>query len=1250
MTTTSTRSIATPGWTMVVAFFAVIGVLGLPSIAGVPASTLLSPHASAASGGPDTGAAGMLRSAVASLEAGLGPARGEPVTCPTPTVFSTTRCSAAAAPVPHGASPSGWSELGTTPSTGGWLAYDSADGYALYLGPGDSLGGSYSTWVYRSGSWSQFTGSGPGSCSNGAMAYDPADKQVVFVGGANCTSQGETWGYAGGLWTLHGSGAPIRAYSTLVSDPRDGYLLSFGGFNQSCGPCNYTWTYSGGTWTNISSTAGHAPSSRYEAVAAFDPTDSEVVLFGGARMFSSGYLNDTWTFSGGTWTDLGNGSAPAPRFAASAGPAPSGGGILLFGGTDNVRSAGFGDTWRFVGGSWTRLTSAGGPTGGNWQMALLSGGSPQALLVGATESASGVPSSFSQTWTFSTGSWVNATALPPPVLEAWAPSLTYDAADGYVLLYGLIEHSSGGIQYFSTITWSYAAGQWQNLSPVIQPSPRWNAGLAYDAQDGYVVLFGGTGWLYDAATCGSTTVAHNLCGDTWEFAHGAWKQITPTGATPSNRTVGAALVYDGADGYVLLAGGTCYGSRAGETACNDTWTFSAGNWTNLTSTAGASPAGYGITGAAYDAADSYVLVTAFDPAAYPRALTYSFLGGHWTNRTGSSGTAPPAGPIAYDAADSQVLLFYAVSGGLASVPYDTSWAYSGGSWTNLTASPTPPVFGGSVVNDAVDGYVLLFGMGPSSYPPSPPSASGLNLYFAWGPVAPAGLTVTSFVASHSSTDVGVAVTLSTTASGGSSPYGFVYSGLPTGCTSSNTSALLCTPTSTGTFTVTVLVTDSAGARASASLSLQVAVAPTVTGFTVAPASAILGHRVFFTTNVSGGVPPWSYTYSGLPPGCGTQSVPILPCTPVTAGNYTVVVRVQDAVGASGTATLALAVAAAGGSGAPVVSSFQALPAAIVLGNSTNLTVVASGTAPLTYAYSGLPAGCASSNVSALGCRPTSAGTYTITAVVLDAAFASTSVETNLTVFPVGGGAGLQVSAFSASPSTIPVGTSTTVQAIASGGTGPLGFSYAGLPAGCASQNSSSFPCVPTVPGSYALSVTVFDSAGHRTGTRTTVEVVASVASILPQLEGLVASPNVLAPGDNLTVVALIAGGTPPLSFVYSGLPGGCTGANASIVTCRPTETGTFTLSVRVTDPFGHEVSASTGLTVAVRPPGGPSVNPAGSEFTTPIALALEFLAGAAVVAAILGSLERRRRRQQGQAFVRDLGREAARTEPIDDGE
>jgi len=63
------------------------------------------------------------------------------------------------------------------------------------------------------------------------------------------------------------------------------------------------------------------------------------------------------------------------------------------------------------------------------------------------------------------------------------------------------------------------------------------------------------------------------------------------------------------------------------------------------------------------------------------------------------------------------------------------------------------------------------------------------------------------------------------------------------------------------------------------------------------------------------------------------------------------------------------------------------------------------------------------------------------------------------------------------PSYVRVGRVVNVSTKVSGGTGPLTYSYSGLPDNCPQVNRSAFSCAPSEPGIFFVSVTVRDSAG-----------------------------------------------------------------------------------------------------------------------------------------------------------------------------
>ena len=285
-------------------------------------------------------------------------------------------------------------------------------------------------------------------------------------------------------------------------------------------------------------------------------------------------------------------------------------------------------------------------------------------------------------------------------------------------------------------------------------------------------------------------------------------------------------------------------------------------------------------------------------------------------------------------------------------------------------------------------------------------ASGKNITgsssFTLNAPAATAPRVTSFIANPNPVNVNQATVLSVTTSGGTGALTYFYSGLPTGCLTQNTSSLSCTPTvGGGPFHIQVTVTDTKKLSGVGSLNLTVnqpSGAPSISSFTITPSTVSVGTPVIISVSASGGTPPLAYDYTGLPSGCATTDKASFSCTPSISGNYTVTVYVNDSASHSASSnTLFHVTPASGGAGSPTISSFVANPSSMPLGSVTQLKVTASGgTQVLSYAYTGLPAGCLSEDVPTLSCQPTSAGNYTIRVYVNDSSGSSNAI-TELTV-------------------------------------------------------------------------------------------------------------------------------------------------------------------------------------------------------------------------------------------------------------
>jgi HYDIN/CFA65/VesB family protein/Ig-like domain-containing protein/SdrD B-like protein/immunoglobulin I-set domain protein len=321
-----------------------------------------------------------------------------------------------------------------------------------------------------------------------------------------------------------------------------------------------------------------------------------------------------------------------------------------------------------------------------------------------------------------------------------------------------------------------------------------------------------------------------------------------------------------------------------------------------------------------------------------------------------------------------------------------------------------------------------------------------------------------------------------------------------------------------------------------------------------------------TTNSSG-----AYAFTGLP--SGSYAI-----TPTNAGytftpaNQNVTVGTTNLTGVNFTAN--------GAATAPTIST-QPGNQTVTAGQTATFTVVASGTAPLSYQWQkngANIAGATASSYTTLATTTADSGS-TFDVVVNNSAGTATSSAATLTVnaAPVAPAIGTQPG-----NQTVTAGQTATFT-VAASGTAPLSYQWQKNGANIAGATSSSYttPATTTADNGSTFDVVVNNSAGTATSSAATLTV--NAAPVAPTISTQPANQTVTA-GQTATFT-VVASGTAPLSYQWQKNGANIAGATASSYTTLATTTADSgsTFDVVVSNTAGIATSNAATLTVNAAP-------------------------------------------------------------------
>jgi PKD domain-containing protein len=749
----------------------------------------------------------------------------------------------------------------------------------------------------------------------------------------------------------------------------------------------------------------------------------------------------------------------------------------------------------------------------------------------------------------------NVTVLSP---ASW--SVQVDSA-GYRTYETVIETAVGLATWLNitlvqnTSVPSPSSRGWLLWSNATDPPARGWAATADDPAEGGLLLFGGF------------TASHDVLNDTWLFHAGRWTELCTGSSAPPSCPLSpparymAGMTWDAAENAVVLYSGIQGG---GSSVLDDTWEFVNGSWQN--DTHGESPGGTLPGPLVYDAAERYVLLFA------NYGWTWAFSNGTWTHLHPSHSPSPMGGEaLFYDSEMGAAILW----GGLN----DSTWAYVDGDWDwmrALTPTVSPPA--GSPAGwayDSAGGYGVVFD-------PTGAEAGGLGANSTW--IFQDGSWTNSSASWGAATDPPASAYLDMAYDSTDQYTVLLELGPPFGYSATNATWLLHDPMS---------VTSSTSA-----------------------AVADAGQNLTYRVEVAGGVDPFTFTFSSMPPGCwpfaSGANWTTLACAVDQAGPFEFGATATDWLGASLSTNASLTV------NPPPTMRLQVGPNPTDVGLPVEFqAVVNGGTDPIsgqwTIRYREQRAGLfANSTFSAPGSYPASFTAVDATGFVVTASV-TIVVRSALSI-----SAGPSQSATDAG---LPVSFAVT----ALGGTGFLSYDWS-----FGDGENGSGPSVGhvyTAAGIYEPVVWVNDSAGAAATQRLAVEVNPALL--------LGASVNLTRPrlGQPVMFTAMVEWGTAPYSYVWRFDNGE---VNTTSEAAQPFwTTGNHTATLVVNDSAGATISIQVSVDVIPLPfVVSPRVTASATPFPWSDAIPLG-IAGLLIGLVIGGSaVELRHRRQRAKVDAR----------------
>ncbi len=386
--------------------------------------------------------------------------------------------------------------------------------------------------------------------------------------------------------------------------------------------------------------------------------------------------------------------------------------------------------------------------------------------------------------------------------------------------------------------------------------------------------------------------------------------------------------------------------------------------------------------------------------------------------------------------------------------------------------------------------------------------------------------------------------------------------LPTGLTLSAGGVLSGTPTQTGPFPIVVKATDANGCFGNGATYTLTISCQTITVTNPATTTGTVSAAFSQTFTQSGGIGASTFTLASgsLPAGLTLSSGGVLSGAPTVIGSFAITVKATDSNGCNGTgATYTLVISC---QTITVTNPATTTGTAGTLFSQTFTQTSAVGGATFSLNSGSLPTGLTLATNGTLSGTPAVVGSFPITVKVTDGNGCTGIGPTYTLVISC-----QTITVTNPATTTGTAGTAFSQTFTESGSIGGSTFSLnsGSLPAGLTLSSAGLLSGTPTVVGSFPITVKVTDGNAC-TGISATYTLVINCQTIT--VTNPATSTGVAGAAFSQTFTQSGSIGGPTFSLATGTLPTGLSLSSAGVLSGTPAQTGSFPITVKVTDGNG----------------------------------------------------------------------------------